>query len=118
MAASPVLEPKKHFSFVNKKAILVVGFVAGTLDIIAAITVQSLKAGKNSTEPVLKYIASGYFGKDAFAEGIEMLFAGLLIHYLLAFAFTILYFLLFPYITFFASIKLSVGCCMEYLYGL
>ncbi|GAB3936720.1 DUF1440 domain-containing protein [Larkinella terrae] len=74
------------------KTILLAGFTAGTLDIIAAIVLL----GNRKAVPILKYIASGVFGKEAFAGGTEMAVLGLLFHYTIAFSFAIAYFLLFP----------------------
>ena len=70
------------------KTILQTGLIAGTLDISAASLQFFLTTGKN---PILifKYIASGIFGKDiAYSNGF-MPIAGLLLHYLIAFTFTI-----------------------------
>jgi hypothetical protein len=76
------------------KTILLAGFTAGTLDITAAIVLL----GNMKAVPILKYIASGVFGKDAFAGGTEMALLGLLFHYMIAFSFAIAYFLIFPYL--------------------
>jgi hypothetical protein len=77
------------------KQILKTTLIAGSLDIIAACTQAWLARG---TAPgiVLKYIASGVFGKEAFAGGTGMLLFGLLMHFLIAFACTLVYFLLYP----------------------
>jgi hypothetical protein len=45
---------------------------------------------------LLKFIASGVFGKDAFSGGIEFIQFGLFIHILIAFACTLTYFLVYP----------------------
>ncbi|GAB3898961.1 hypothetical protein GCM10028803_19290 [Larkinella knui] len=91
------------------KTILLAGFTAGTLDILAAISLL----GKMKPIPVLNYIASGVFGKEAFAGGIEMAWLGLLFHYLIAFSFAIAYFLIFPYVPLLRKHKLLSGL----LYG-
>jgi uncharacterized membrane protein YagU involved in acid resistance len=39
-------------------------------------------------------VASGLFGKAAFTSGTSMIVAGLVIHYIIAMAFTVLFFLL------------------------
>jgi hypothetical protein len=95
------------------KAILTAGFVAGTLDIIAAIILSSIKAGKVIIIPILKFIASGVFGKEAFKVGINMALYGLAFHFIIAFGFAIGYFLVFPYITFLRKHKIISGL----LYG-
>ena len=56
------------------KNILFSGLIAGTLDISAAI----LFLANGNAAGVLKYIASGAFGKDAFTGGDEMLAWGVL----------------------------------------
>lgn len=78
------------------KAILATALAAGTLDIIAAIASVSIKAGDLRVVPVLKYIASGVFGRDAMKGGTEMVLSGLLFHYLIALVFTVIFFLLYP----------------------
>ncbi len=77
------------------KQILKTAFIAGSLDIIAACTQAWLTKGI-TPEIVLKYIASGVFGKDAFAGGMGMILSGLLFHFIIAFACTVVYFLVYP----------------------
>lgn len=74
------------------KAICKTGFIAGTLDILAAIFILA----KGNAMGTLKFVASGYFGKDAIAGGNEMAAWGLLFHYIIAFCFTSLYFIVYP----------------------
>jgi hypothetical protein len=75
------------------KTILWLGLLTGTLDAIAAILL-SLNVG-----PIIifKFIASGFFGKPAFAGGSEMVAAGVIFHYLIAYAFTLFFYLLYPF---------------------
>lgn len=75
------------------KTILWLGLVSGTLDAIAAILL-SLKVGP---VVIFKFIASGFFGKPAFAGGVEMVIAGILFHYLIAYAFTWFFYVLYPF---------------------
>lgn len=77
------------------KQICKAALIAGCLDIIAACT-QAWLAKSIAPDIVLKYIASGVFGKDAFAGGVGMILFGLLVHFLIAFACTLVYFLLYP----------------------
>ncbi len=65
--------------------------LVGTLDILAAFIQFYLKTGKGPA-PVLKFIASGIFGKAAFTGGDIMIMYGLLLHFLIAFIFTLLFF--------------------------
>jgi hypothetical protein len=76
------------------KAVLRAGLVVGTLDILAAFLHYYLKTQGNPVL-VLYYIASGVFGDEAYTGGIQMAFWGLLLHFIIAFTFTILFFLLF-----------------------
>lgn len=96
------------------KAILKAGLVAGALDIIAAIILRSIQTGKINIIPVLKFIASGVFGKRAFNGGLTMAFYGLAFHFIIAFGFAIGYFLVFPYIAFLRKHKIISGL----LYGM
>ncbi len=75
--------------------ILLTGFVAGTLDITAACT-QFYINTKKDPMIVLRYVASGVFGKKAFTGGLPMAAWGLFFHYLIAFGLTIFFFWLFP----------------------
>ena len=90
-------------------AILKTGLIAGTLDILAAIVILA----KMNAVGVLHYIASGVFGKEAFSGGTATVIAGFIFHYIIAFSFTALYFIVFPYIPFLGKQKLVGGV----LYG-
>lgn len=76
--------------------VLITGLIAGTLDILAAIF---LLAGGEATR-VFRFIASGAFGKAGFEGGGEMVAWGIVFHYLIAFSWTVLYFLIYPRIAF------------------
>jgi uncharacterized membrane protein YagU involved in acid resistance len=67
----------------------------GTLDIGAALLLFTLQTGGKPPWVVLQYIASGLFGQAAYAGGLTMHAAGLLLHYCIAFAFTLFFFRLF-----------------------
>lgn len=77
------------------KTIAWVGLLAGTLDILSAFIHVYIVRG-TGPETVLRFIASGAFGKAAFSGGWGMPLAGLLFHYLIAYSFTMLFFLLYP----------------------
>jgi hypothetical protein len=83
----------------SSSKIIKAGFIAGTLDICAASIQYYIKTGKGP-ENVLKFIASGVFGKDAFSGGHLMSACGLLLHYIIAFAFTVFFFFLYPRLKF------------------
>ena len=65
------------------REVLKAGLIIGSLDIGAAFLHYYLKTGRNPLA-VLPFIASGVFGKKAFAGGAEMMVLGLLFHYLIA----------------------------------
>ncbi|OOG76808.1 hypothetical protein [Algoriphagus sp. A40] len=65
----------------------------GTLDLLAAGIQYFLKTGKGPA-PVLKFIASGVFGLEAFSGGDIMIFYGILFHYLIAFSFSLFFFVI------------------------
>ena len=81
-------------------AILRTGLIAGTLDILAAITVYAIILDKATAVQILQGIASGIFGREAYAGGGAMAFTGLAFHYLIAMIFTMGYFLVYPYLPF------------------
>lgn len=75
------------------KNILWVGFLVGTLDGLAALLLNY----NVGPAPIFKFIASGVFGPDAFKGGIEMVMAGIVFHYLIAYLFTTAFYLLYPF---------------------
>jgi hypothetical protein len=81
------------------KTIAWVGLLAGTLDITAACINAFISRG-TSPVIVLKYIAGGFFGKEAFTGGAGMAVVGLLFHYLIAYSFTAFFFLIYPSLKF------------------
>ncbi|AYB32772.1 hypothetical protein [Chryseolinea soli] len=94
------------------KAIILAGLLAGTMDILSAFIHFYIVAG-GSPVIVLHYIASAVFGKEAYAGGAGMALTGLLFHYIIAYGWTVLYFLAFPYLSFLAKNKYVSGV----LYG-
>jgi hypothetical protein len=69
--------------------ILLTGLLAATLDAVAAIVVYNAEPGS-----LFKFIASGAFGKEAFAGGDRMIVFGVVFHFLIALSWTVLYFLI------------------------
>ncbi len=80
------------------KTILFAWLIAGSLDILSAFVDNYLKTGKGPAG-VLKFIASGVFGKEAFGND-SMIWIGLLLHFTIALLFTIVFFLLYPRLKF------------------
>jgi hypothetical protein len=97
----------------SAKTIFQSALIVGTLDIIAAFAQYAIKSGKAPFKPVLKFVASGVFGKQAFTTGNGMMAAGLLIHYCVAAAFTVFFFLVLVNTRFAKQQKLVTGI----LYG-
>ncbi|MBS1746757.1 MAG: hypothetical protein JST21_11360 [Bacteroidetes bacterium] len=77
------------------KTIIVTGLIAGSLDILTAFTDYYIQTGKEP-EGVLRFIASGLLGKDAFTERMIVAWFGLLFHFIIAYIFTLVFFLLYP----------------------
>lgn len=69
--------------------------LAGTMDIVAACT-QAYIQNSVSPHTVLKYVASGLFGEQAYQGGFAMALAGLLLHFTIAFACVAIFFALYP----------------------
>lgn len=76
--------------------IAITGLIAGTLDILIAFGQFYLKTGKNPML-ILRFISSAVFGRAAFEGGSSMLATGLLFHYIIAFCWTIVLFLMYPF---------------------
>jgi|SRR5450432_1437675 hypothetical protein len=76
--------------------IIKAGLIVGTLDILSAFIHVCIKTGSPHIPDILKFIASGIFGKDASSGGIGMVLAGLVFHYVIAFTWTIFFFWLYP----------------------
>ncbi|HTM99950.1 MAG TPA: hypothetical protein VL088_14440 [Pedobacter sp.] len=84
------------------------GLMVGTLDILAALIQFYLKTQKNPIT-VLNFIASGFFGKEAFSGGNTMAAFGLFFHYIIALGFTLLFFILYPKLKGFIQNKFFLG---------
>jgi len=86
---------------VNQRLLTVIlwtGLLAGTFDILAAFIQYFISFHRNPLR-VLLFIASGVFGKNAYTGGNLMYLAGAIFHYMIAFAFTILFFFCYPLIS-------------------
>ncbi|MFB3389683.1 DUF1440 domain-containing protein [Flavobacterium sp. LAR06] len=90
------------------------GLIAGTLDMLAAITVYAFILQKTTAIIILQSIASGIFKKDAYSGGSQMALYGLLLHYFIALTFAWFYFAIYPYFTFIKKNTLLSGI----LYGI
>jgi uncharacterized membrane protein YagU involved in acid resistance len=95
--------------------ILWVGFLVGLLDISSAfIQTKITFPDRNPFELVLRYIARAVFGKERAATESSMLFFGALFHFIIAYCFTIAFFLIYPHILFLSTRRLLTGV----LYGI
>jgi len=72
--------------------ILFAGLLTGTFDAILALLINY----KTPVIIIFKFIASGLFGTAAFSMGTSAVLYGVLIHYSIAFVWTIIFFLLYP----------------------
>lgn len=72
-----------------------VGLLAGSLDILAAFIYFYIKRGISPIK-ILRGIASGAFGKEAFSGGWLMPLLGLIFHFIIAYSFTFLFFWVYP----------------------
>jgi uncharacterized membrane protein YagU involved in acid resistance len=77
------------------KTILWSGLIAGLLDATAGVVVYFIFKGLNPIQ-VLQYIASGIFGEEAFKGGITFALIGMVLHFVIAYAFAIFFFFIFP----------------------
>ena len=94
------------------QAIILTGLVAGILDGTAAVISFIIKTGKDPAI-VFKYIASAVFGKTAYTTP-GMVGLGILFHFCIAFIFTIIFFFLYPRISWIGKNKFLAGV----LYGI
>jgi hypothetical protein len=81
------------------KQIFKTTLLAGSLDISAA-CIQACITNGTTPDIILKYIASGVFGKDAFEGSYGIMTIGLLFHFIIVFACTVVFFLLYPKLKF------------------
>lgn len=78
------------------RSILLSGLIAGSLDILTALLVYVVILQKTTSLKLLQSIASGVFGKEAYAGGAATAWYGLGFHFLIAYSFAIAYFFIYP----------------------
>jgi len=98
----------------KSNTILTSGLIAGTLDILAAILIYAVILQKTTAVKILQSIASGVFKKGAYTGGSQMALYGLLLHYFIALAFALFYFIVYPYLPFLKKNTIISGI----LYGI
>jgi hypothetical protein len=84
---------KSSASFIG--AVILTALIAGVLDMLGAIISYTAAGGKKPIV-IFQYITSAIFGKSAFDGSTSMMIAGLLFHFVIAFIFTLFFFLIFP----------------------
>ncbi len=94
--------------------ILQAGLITGTLDILSAFIYYFIKSGKTNFLVIFKFIASGIFGKAAGDGGMAMILLGFILHYAIAFSFTIFFFWLYPKVKVMSKNRVVTGI----VYGL
>ena len=82
--------------------------IAGTLDITLACLNFYFRTRK-SPLLVLQYVASAVFGKSAYTGGTMMPLIGLLFHYIVAFIWVTIFFLLYPKLILFVKNSIVAG---------
>ncbi len=95
-------------------AVLKAGLLAGTLDIVCAMTHYYIRSGKNPAN-VLYFIASGVFDKAAFSGGAGMAMWGLFFHFFIAFSWTIFFFTIYPRVSWLPRNKIVSGFALGVL---
>ena len=90
------------------RAVLTTGLIAGTLDILAACLSAYIQRGM-TPDKLLQFVASGLFGAEAFNGGIPMAIVGLVMHFIIALSWTLLFYLLYPRLNFLQKNKILSG---------
>ena len=90
------------------KTIIKAGIITGALDGLAAALMFSIPSGKDPMI-VFRFIASGVFGKEAFAGGVPMALWGGLFHFIIATGWTVLFFLAYPRIALLSKNKIATA---------
>lgn len=78
------------------RTILLITLIAGTLDLLSAFTHIYIKTGHIANR-MFHYIAGGVLGLERSMQGgVGVVLLGIFIHYLIAFLFTLFFFLIYP----------------------
>jgi hypothetical protein len=107
------MDQQQFLSKSTLRAIICMGLIVGTLDILSAIVDYYIASG-NGPANIFKYISSGIMDKAAFEGGRKVIILGLLLHYMIAFSFTIFFVALYMKSKFMSGNKIIVGV----LYGI
>ena len=85
-------------------AIILTCLFGGLLYVGSSVLVYEVRPSR-----LFQFMASGVFGKDALTGGLLMALWGLILHFVLSFAWTSLYFITYPMFRLFAKHKLLAG---------
>jgi len=96
------------------ETILTAWFIAGCLDLLAAILVYSVAIQKTTDTKLLQGIGKAAFGSNTFDSEISLALSGVLVHFFIAFCFSIFFFFIFPYVSFLKKQRIISGL----LYGI
>jgi uncharacterized membrane protein YagU involved in acid resistance len=110
MISSIKARPKKGAG----RAILIAGLTAGVLDALAASGMFMINTNGRNPAQVWRYVASSIFKAKAYTGGDIMVVWGLLFHFMIAFIWTCLYFLVYPELKFLQKNTVTGGL----LYGI
>lgn len=89
--------------------VLWVGFLVGLFDLTAAFIQTKIMFPARNPLGVLRYIASAVFGKETANSDSSMLFFGALFHFVIAYGFTTLFFLIYPHVRLLSKNRLLTG---------
>jgi hypothetical protein len=98
-----------------KKTILAAWLIVGTLDITAAI-IQFLINGGKDPLVIFSYISSAIVGPEAYKIGPpSMTILGLVLHYFIAFCWTVIFFYIYPRMALLSKNRLLTGIVYGYV---
>jgi len=110
MEPKTIIQSETYTAASPWRTIMLTGFLAGTLDAIAAIVIYQANPAR-----LFQFIASGAFGAgNAFSGGAMMVFWGVLFHYIIAYSWTVLFFFTYPVFPWMRKNKYVTGL----LYGI
>lgn len=90
------------------KTIFFAGLTAGVLDILAAF-ISAYIVNDVTPDRVLRFVASGIFGREALSGGTGMALWGLLFHFMIAIIFAAFFYLVYPILNVTAKNVVLVG---------
>lgn len=88
--------------------IIKAGLIAGALDICLAFLYSYIKRGSNPAT-VLQYISKVAFGKATFSDSVILTITGLIVHFVIAMAWAILFFILYRILKLVKQNKIVTG---------